>query len=150
MRSIVKFIKLPFKTKLLLVEAYIFLGFSRFLIVTTPFKRISKLLGSEYQETAVSNDGINLKQVRQVSRAIQIMSKYTFWESKCLAQSYTATFMLSRRKLQTTTYLGVAKDETGNLIAHAWTRCGTVYVTGGNGGKFTVTGRFATRDALRG
>lgn len=125
------------------LEALVLLGVFRMLILTMPFKRIAPLLGEDQQETAVSNDGLDLKLVRQISSAVQTMSKYTFWDSKCLVQAYTAQTMLKRRNLPATVYLGVAKDDHNKLKAHAWVRCGTIYVTGGNGHKlFTVTNKF--------
>jgi hypothetical protein len=51
--------------------------------------------------------------------------------------------MLTRRQVVSTLYLGVAKEK-GTLIAHAWLRCGTDYVTGKRGmEKFTVVSTFA-------
>lgn len=144
MKNLIKFIKLPLKTKILLIEAYILLGFSRLIILSCPFKRIAGLLGEENRETEFSNEGIDIKKVYAVARGIKTMSKYTLWESKCLAQAYTAKFMLSRRGLKSTVYLGVSKNKNGKMIAHAWLRCGCIYVTGGNGGtSFTVTSKFA-------
>jgi hypothetical protein len=51
--------------------------------------------------------------------------------------------MLNRRHIDSTLYLGVAKEK-GSLIAHAWLRCGSRYVTGKEGvEKFTVVSTFA-------
>jgi len=41
--------------------------------------------------------------------------------------------MLRRRRLVSTLYLGVAKDENGSLSAHAWLRCGRRILTGDSG-----------------
>jgi hypothetical protein len=38
--------------------------------------------------------------------------------------------MLDRRCIPSTLYLGVARDEKQNLIAHAWLQCGDVIITG--------------------
>jgi len=144
MRYLVKFIKLPLQTKLIFMEAYILLGFSRLMIWKLKFKWIAGLLGDVNHETESSNEGLDLYKVRQVSMAIRIMSKYTFWESKCLAQAFTAKLMLNRRNQKSTVYLGIAKDKSGSLIAHAWVRCGRIYVSGGDGSlKFTITSKFA-------
>ena len=52
------------------------------------------------------------------------MSKYTFWESQCLVKAIAGMKMLERRQIESTLYLGTAKDELGKLIAHAWLRSG--------------------------
>ena len=41
--------------------------------------------------------------------------------------------MLERRKIESTLYLGTAKDENGKMIAHAWLRSGPFYITGAEG-----------------
>ena len=47
-----------------------------------------------------------------ISEAINIMSRYTFWESHCLVKAIAAMKMLERRQIESTLYLGTAKDET--------------------------------------
>ncbi|MEG0711156.1 MAG: lasso peptide biosynthesis B2 protein, partial [Niameybacter sp.] len=54
----------------------------------------------------------------------------TPWESKCLVQAMVAQYLLKRRRIATTLYLGVAKGSEGELKAHAWLRCGQMIVTG--------------------
>lgn len=139
-----KFLKLKINKKKLFIEAYFLLGFSRLIILTCPFRKIAGILGEMSSETPVSNDGVDIKIVRQVAEAIRVMSKHTFWKSKCLAQAYTAKMMLRKRKQKSTVYLGVSKNEKGEMVAHAWLRCGTLFVTGGNGHEnFTITSIFS-------
>ena len=52
------------------------------------------------------------------------MSRYTFWESQCLVKAIAGMKMLEKRNIESTLYLGTAKDEKGELIAHAWLRSG--------------------------
>ena len=75
-----------------------------------------------------------------------MMSRYTFWESQCLVKAIAAMKMLEKRQIESTLYLGTAKDETGNMIAHAWLRSGPFYITGVEEMKrFTVVSKFAKR-----
>ncbi len=144
MKLVKKFLDLKSNKKKLFVEAYFLLGFSRWLILTRPFSKIAYILGEENTETPESNHGVDIKLVKEVAKAIQVMSKYTFWESKCLVQAYAAKKMLRKRKQKTTVYLGVSKNEKGDMIAHAWLRCGTFFVTGGGGHEnFIVTSSFS-------
>ena len=41
--------------------------------------------------------------------------------------------MLQRRQIESTLYLGTAKDENGQFIAHAWLRSGPFYISGKEG-----------------
>lgn len=142
---LIRFNQLPLKSKVLYFEAFLLLGLSRLIVSLLSFKTLAGLLGVENLETDFSNDGIDLNQVKQIAKAISTMSKYTPWNSKCLVQAYAAKQMLKRRGLPYTIYLGIAKDENKRLIAHAWVRCGTYYVTGGDGSKkFTITGCFSS------
>ena len=77
---------------------------------------------------------IKIEEYRRVKRivwAVNEASKYTPWESKCLVKAITAQRMLKGYKIYSTIYLGINKDGENNMEAHAWLRCGSMYVTGG-------------------
>ena len=94
-------------------------------------------------ETSFTNTS-NEKILKQISVAINIMSRHTFWESQCLVKAIAGMKMLEKRKIESTLYLGTAKEKNGQLIAHAWLRSGPYYLTGFEGmNKFTVVGKFA-------
>lgn len=98
------------------------------------------------EETSYILNPSNKAILAKVSQAISITSKYTFWESQCLVRAIAAMKMLERRNIDSTLYLGTAKDEHGKLIAHAWVRSGPFYITGSEGmDKFTIVGTFAKR-----
>ncbi len=67
----------------------------------------------------------------RVGWAVNKISQFTPWESKCLVQSISAQIVLRLIKIPYTLYLGLAKDESNKLVAHAWLRCGGLIVTGG-------------------
>jgi hypothetical protein len=97
-------------------------------------------------ETSLSYDESEKITLRKISQAVHMMSRYTFWESQCLVKAIAAMKMLEKRQIESTLYLGTAKDETGNMIAHAWLRSGPFYITGVEEMKrFTVVGKFAKR-----
>lgn len=131
------------KTMLLLIEAYIYLGWARFLLFL-PFSRVAPSLGSQMQETPYNLIPTNIIKLKNVRYAIGVASRHTFWESKCLVKAIAGMKMLERRKIESTLYLGTAKDETAKLIAHAWLRSGSVYVSGADVmNKFTEVMKFA-------
>ena len=81
--------------------------------------------------------------MRRLSWAIELMSRYTPWESKCLVQAITGKLFLRQRRIENTLYLGVAKTQEESLIAHAWLRSGDDIVTGVCDSKeFTVVAKF--------
>jgi hypothetical protein len=135
---------LPYGKKILLLEAYFGLGFYRLITLTCPFRRTAHLIGKKGMETPVSDEGVDINTIKQVSEAVRIMSRHTFWKSKCLVQAYTARRMLHKRKQKTTVYFGVSINDFGKMVAHAWLRCGSIIVTGENGHeRFVVTGCFS-------
>ncbi|MNG37786.1 hypothetical protein D3C84_1252420 [compost metagenome] len=53
--------------------------------------------------------------------------------------------MLMRRNISSTLYLGTARDASGKMVAHAWLRSGSIYVTGFETMKqFTVVALFGS------
>lgn len=145
LRNIWAILTKPPCSRKLLVEAWLCLAWGRVLKMI-PFSRIAPRLGEPMQETACDERPDQMKTIRQVSRALHTMKRFAFWESECLVMAYAAMNMLARRGIDSTLYLGTARDAQGKLIAHAWLRSGTVYVTGGDGrDKFAVVSTFARR-----
>lgn len=143
MKKIIVFLSYDKNTKLLYIESLFFLAWAR-VLKSLPFNIVAPLLGKQMQETTYDPNNSTEKIVKHISQAVLITSNYTFWESQCLVQAVAAMKMLNRRKIESTLYLGTAKDEKGKLIAHAWLRSGPYYLTGSEGmEKFTVVGYFA-------
>ena len=142
LRKIRSFLQLNNQTKLLLLEAYVLLAWARY----QKSKKISEIspdLGHRMKETSFQITDSDMKIVKLVSHTIHVASRYTFWESECLVKAIAGMKMLERRGIESTIYLGVAKDENG-LSAHAWLRSGEFYVSGSDGmEKFTVVEKFA-------
>lgn len=131
------------KRKLLFIEVYIYLGWSR-ILKSMSFSKLVPMLGIHMEETSLNHNESNRLILRDISDALHIVSRHTFWESKCLVKAIAGMKMLERRQIESTLYLGTAKDENGMMIAHAWLRSGSFYVTGLEGmDKFTVVGTFA-------
>lgn len=153
MKRLRMFLSLNMKTKLLFLEAFIFLGWARVLKNIT-FSKVASSLGDYMCETSSTHIQPHGDTLKKVSEAISIMSRYTFWESQCLVKAIAGMKMLEKRHIESTLYLGTSKDSHGELIAHAWLRSGSFYVTGSEGmEKFTVVGSFAKRlseDTIKG
>lgn len=130
MAKLKKILFLPFDRKHFYIEVFVLLAWAR-IIKALPFGRIAPSLGQKSIETA-ETIAINPELLTDISKAIALISRYTFWESACLVQAIAAMKMLERRKIDSTLYLGTARDKQGKMIAHAWLRSGPFYVTGGN------------------
>ncbi|MFB6730491.1 lasso peptide biosynthesis B2 protein [Bacillus mobilis] len=144
-RKIRKFFLLDMKTMFLFIEAYMYLGWARFL-KSMPFSKIAPTLGTHMDETSLNCNESNKLILRSISEAIHIMSQHTFWESKCLVSAIAGMEMLKRRQIESTLYLGTAKDKDGKMLAHAWLRSGPFYITGAEEmERFTVVSKFARR-----
>lgn len=101
-------------------------------------------------ESECRMDNVGLRQAVRIGRAVETISRYTPWESKCLVQAVVGKIMLRRLGLANTLYLGVRGDGGNGLQAHAWLRCGDVILTGGSGRKeFTVVSKFADGGSVR-
>ncbi|MEH7226488.1 lasso peptide biosynthesis B2 protein [Bacillus sp. JJ1566] len=149
-KKVLIFLLLNYKTKLLFIEAFFLLAWAR-ILKAIPFSKVAPSLGEPMQETSYKRVYENNKNLKNISNAIHIMSRYTFWESQCLVKAIAAMKMLERRNIDCTLYLGTARDEFGKMIAHAWLRSGSFYVTGAEGmEKFTVVGKFAKRISTNG
>jgi len=132
--------------RLWLLEAFLMLGVARLVVLTLPFKWVSVTLGKHMNESGMQISTSDLRQARMIGQAIRSAANYTPWESVCLPQAMAAQWMLKRRHIAGTLYLGVAKDETKpeKLAAHAWLRSGDVLLTGGAGHRqFTVVATFS-------
>ncbi|WP_404405953.1 lasso peptide biosynthesis B2 protein [Jeotgalibacillus malaysiensis] len=131
--------------KKMLPEAFIQLAYGR-IFKALPFKKVSKKLGENMVETSEEVRPEDRQTLAAVSQAVQLMSRYTPWESMCLVQAVAAMNMLSRRKISSTLYLGTGKDEEEQFAAHAWLRSGPFIITGAKGRKrYTVVGMFAKK-----
>ncbi|MGG3497061.1 lasso peptide biosynthesis B2 protein [Peribacillus simplex] len=140
------FLRLDFKTKLLFIEAFLHLGRARYL-KSLSFSKVAPTLGEQMEESSYDLNAANKETLANVSRAINIMSRYTIWESQCLVKAIAGMKMLEKRKIDSTLYLGTAKDENGGLIAHAWLRSGPFYITGFEVmDRFTVVSKFSKKN----
>lgn len=143
-KKISKLFRLSWHERLLLLEAFILTGIFRFAILFIGFSKIARISGKYKEESTEQVSAIEKAKIRKIGWAVLIVSTHTPWESKCLVKALTAQIMLARRKINSTLYLGVAKDEEKKLIAHAWLRSGMDIVTGDDVRlMFTVVAKFA-------
>jgi len=124
------FLSLDPRVKVRYIEAFAWLGCARLLLVALPFRTVAPLLGAPMRETPAAGPIDRTGELYEVYETIRIAAGHTFWESKCLVKAIAAMKMLERRRIDSTLYLGTARDENGAMVAHAWLRSGSYYITG--------------------
>ncbi len=140
-----KFARLSWRERALLSEALVSLTAARLALFWIPIKQLAPRLGKLHaQSSAACPSPAAHAHAQRVCWAVQTMSRRVLWRSVCFDQAVAAKWMLRRRAIPSTLYLGVARDARQGFIAHAWLRCGEVYVTGGRQrSHFTVVATFA-------
>lgn len=135
------------KVKKFTMQAWIYCAIYRLLIWRVPMRRLEKYFGARDERTSKEADERELCIAMRVSYAVNRVADKTPWESKCLVRALAAQKILAKCHIPTTLYMGVGKDDEGEMIAHAWLRCGRYYVTGANElhRQFAVTTTFVKK-----
>ena len=132
MQKIRTFLKLSRKLKILLLAAYLLLGYVRIILLMIPFKYIIRLGLKPVQLKQSTNFTIAqlTSRAQTVGKAVALSARYTPWESKCLAQSIVCKIILRQLHIPHTLYIGVAKNQ-GEFRAHAWIAYNDLVINGG-------------------
>jgi hypothetical protein len=129
------------KDYFLFAEAMMRLAVARLMIVALPFRMTAARLGELETETPHEDDPAAQAALKRVRWAVLAASRRAPWRCRCLEQAIAAKRMLRARGVPSTLYLGVARRKPAE--AHAWLRCGTVFVCGGDGAtRFAVVSCF--------
>lgn len=143
MAKISKFFRLTSQEKAALLEAAFSLCLTSIVVKVLPFRWLAPHLGKHMEESSDALVGDKQDVVRMIGHAIQMASSNLPWHPLCLPQAITGKFMLKRRAISSTLYMGAKKEEREKLSAHAWLRAGEMIVTGDREKDgFTVVARF--------
>lgn len=127
--------------KRITLEAYLYSAIYRVCILIVKPDKLHKYWGKEGMESPEEEDTESYRYARRVARSVEHVCNKTAWESKCLVRALTAQHFLKKKHIPSTLYLGCAVIE-GKMTAHAWLRCGKMYVSGGDGAGYAVVDRF--------
>ncbi|MEG2017877.1 MAG: lasso peptide biosynthesis B2 protein [Clostridium sp.] len=145
-RKVKTFFALDNGKRVRFVQAFIYCGIYRAFILLVPFNKLKKRMGNHKGDSPKEIDINSYRIAKEVQWAVINAARHTPWESKCLVQALTAQRLMKKRKIATTLYLGVKKSIEGEMIAHAWIRCGSYYITGGSNKEgYAVVAKFATQ-----
>lgn len=128
----------------LCMEAVVWLGLFQASLLLISFRRIAPYLGAHMAETPSREESPENREVaKDVALAVARASRRVPWKARCLVQAMAGKQMLNRRGIDTTLYLGLAKNANQSLQAHAWLRCGHKIILGGGGlKKFAIVSTF--------
>ena len=102
------------------IKIYFYTWFYRMCILWLPKQELERMMGERGGESPQEETMENLRKAKRVSTHVNRITEHTLWESKCLVRAMTAS----------------------KMIAHAWLRCGQMYVTGGNGSSYAMVAKF--------
>jgi len=119
-----KFIRLSTEEKKLFIEAIFFLFYSK-IILFRPFRLCVKKLKPEESYTGNAEP----EMLKKIRRAVARADKLSCWKNICIVKSFAARFMLQRRNIGSTMYLGLQIKNGKELAAHAWLIAKGIYIT---------------------
>ncbi len=136
-----KFLKMPWKQKVLIPQVLVLIYWYKYRVHHRPFSELAPKIGNLGKETPVESSPRNAWYVHELMEA---MFRRIRWKDSCLIRALTAKKLLNRMGERCTLYMGVRKLEGQAMTAHAWLRCGKLIVTGGESrAGYTVTATFA-------
>lgn len=139
-KRVIKFIKKN-KNKMLMLKVFFYSAVYRFCILYIPAYKNKQKWGVAGEESPQEDTEANYRYAARVSHCVNRVCDYTWWESKCLVRALTTQKLLHNKNIVSTMYLGCGKKD-GELIAHAWLRCGKYYFMGGDGTGYAIVERF--------
>jgi hypothetical protein len=128
MSAIARFFALPGAERGRTVEAALWLLLARLAFALLPFRLALRMLRIAPGETGAGR--VAASEAFDISRAVCRAARSVPFRAVCLQQAFAALLMLRRRGLAATVHLGLARGDTGDLKAHAWSVCGELPVTG--------------------
>jgi len=141
-RRLIQLVRLPASERWDLAEAIAMCTLASVLLRVLRFRLLAPRLGRHMAESPGQQDAASISQVSRVRWAVAVAARHLPWDPVCLPQAVTAQWMLRRRGIASTLYLGA--DPARGYDAHAWVRAGAVIVTGGpRQERFAVVSSFA-------
>jgi hypothetical protein len=130
MTRLAKFLRRTTSDRWLLLEALALLCWARFLVRVVPFRRIAPHLGRPMTESPAGVTEAERRVAWRIAWAVQAVVRHVPLGFVCLPQAMAAKWMLRRRRLPSTLYLGLQRQEEPKMTAHAWLRVGDRILTG--------------------
>jgi hypothetical protein len=130
MNRLAKFMRCTSPDRRLLLEALALLCWAKFLILVMPFRWIVPHLGRPMAESSADISEAERRLALRIAWAVLAVARNVPLGFVCLPQAIAAKWMLRRRRLPSTLYLGMQRKNELKLTAHAWLRVGDKILTG--------------------
>ena len=143
---LLKFWRLSWPDRLLLVEAILWLAVAASAIAVLPFRQLGLLAARPVRRPTLSQQ-VRLTTVRRIRWAVATTAQRVPWRALCFQRGLAAQLMLRRRGIPSVLYYGAAQDDRAGLSAHVWVRDGDVDVVGGEiAYRFAILATFPPQD----
>jgi transglutaminase superfamily protein len=141
-RPPIRFTRLQGPERWALVEAAALCLLAGVLLKALTFRRLAPRLGRHLAVSSTVPDRSRSREVARIRWAVGAAARHLPWRPVCLPQAITAQWMLRRRGIPSTLYLGA--DPAHGYDAHAWVRAGATIVAGGpREARFAIVASFA-------
>jgi len=128
MKAALRFFRLPSVERRILIKAVTLLWVVRIGLWILPFQRLRTLLSMK-APTIGGTKPVPLRAER-IARCVKVMSRFVP-AATCLAQSLVTVKLLEDAGLPASLRIGVARDKSGELEAHAWVESKGRVIIGG-------------------
>jgi hypothetical protein len=131
LRQLVRYpTKLTCRQQALLLQALLALLYSALLLRLFHFEHLQRRLRLRPFAAPMAMGGRHEPLAAQLGWAIDAIANRVPGTVKCLTRSLAASLLAHRHGLDVTLCLGVMRSPSGELQAHAWSRCGACIITG--------------------
>ena len=130
-----KWYRLPTQDRILILQTIPFLSVIRICLVLLPLDYLLRLL-TRIAKTLPAKDHPNCQSQKKTIWVIEAVGKYVLGDGPCLTQALAAQFILARHNQSGELCIGIAKEEQGKLVAHAWIESNGGVVIGGSEAAF--------------
>ena len=121
------FLALDRADKIASLEAIALVLYAKLLIASVPPRRWRSQFGAVARRSTGTGD---LATIRRVRLAMQRALANVPGSPNCLPQALAARWMLVRRGIEPSLFIGTQRDEAGVPHFHAWLKVGDEWVTG--------------------
>jgi len=140
-RLFTKYLSINKAERKILNRIFFWLIYAFFLVRWIPLRWFTHLLGVNQLKNELEFDKDQLELVQIVKKNLRRCKKIVPWKVKCFEEAIAAKKVLQGLGISSTLYLGVNKSNKDELIAHAWLKNGSIFVTGELGAeKFKIVG----------
>lgn len=114
-----------------------------FRIFCTRYKTWSKACGI-FQAETLKTPKYDERELKRLGRRVFKLKAFFPWRVRCLEQALAVHFLLKKKGYDHTLYFGMLKNDQQAWQAHAWLRCGNIWVIGYQPDQeYTVVGTYA-------